>query len=437
MAKKQISFCPYYLDNVKCPEGMSRIDITDPSTKGLSIRVTRREKAWSFKWTVPGTDKQGRIDLGLYPAVTIVEARNKALEARQHIRDGKDPRDVIAEAAAKAADEKPFLVSDLCALRLAIKVAGIANPKGGWKVKPLRTAKHIKRRYELIGEAIGTIPVRDFAIDPHYNTVINPYRLKGQLRQAGVFHTDLTTLMTFAVSEGKRAYNPLIGKESPDPKNVRKRNLTPDEIIRFWNELPYAIVGSASVRRILMLCLILGQRLSEIAGITRDELQLKHPEGARVVFDASRVKNGEKYGNHVVPLPDIAVDIILDALRVNSNTSQWLFPNDAMTGDLNAQVIGSTLRRAIEAGDFSIEKFTAHDLRRTVGTQMLNKKNGLKIPKFDKYLVLNHRSATKGNVSDEVYDQNEYFDEKREALDKWAAFLNRIVNGVAVEREAA
>ena len=72
-------------------------------------------------------------------------------------------------------------------------------------------------------------------------------------------------------------------------------------------------------------------------------------------------------------------------------------------------------------------RFAPHDLRRTVATHMLKKEHGLHISRFDRALVLNHRSTTKATVTDDVYDCNEYLDEKREALDRWAAFISRLV----------
>jgi integrase len=64
----------------------------------------------------------------------------------------------------------------------------------------------------------------------------------------------------------------------------------------------------------------------------------------------------------------------------------------------------------------SIEPFTLHDLRRTCRTSLAR----LKIEIAER--VLNH-------VQERIpgtYDRHDYLDEKRGALEKWAAYLERL-----------
>jgi integrase len=67
-----------------------------------------------------------------------------------------------------------------------------------------------------------------------------------------------------------------------------------------------------------------------------------------------------------------------------------------------------------------------HDLRRTVSTGLAR----LGVDPFVRRRVLNH--ALQG--VDAIYDQFDYLEPKRAALDLWATELDRIVNG---EPEAA
>lgn len=407
---------PTFLDSVKC-SGAAQLVHFDAACPGLSICVAKTgRKSWMFTYTSPRDLKRAKVKLGTYPAIPLADARTLAEAARGHVQMNRDPRDVAASTV------RPKTVAELIEDRLVLKVKG-----------HVRTADEIERRYrKYIIPFVGDVPVPEFRIDPHYNKCVDPLVAQGKLRQAGVVHTDLVTLMKFAVSRGVIEYTRLVATETPDPKNVCTRFLTVPEIVTFWQELPAAIVRSKSVQRILKLCLVLGQRVGEVSGMTRTEVD-RHK--MLWTIPAARVKNGDSYGDHTVPLPELALGVIQEAW--DATNSEFLFPNEAGDGPLPAEVIASTLRRALEAGDFTAEKFTPHDLRRTVGTQMLNRANGLAIPKFSKYLVLNHRSATKGNVSDEVYDQNDYLDEKREALDRWGAFLAKLVGEEIEEREAA
>jgi integrase len=65
---------------------------------------------------------------------------------------------------------------------------------------------------------------------------------------------------------------------------------------------------------------------------------------------------------------------------------------------------------------------TPHDLRRTVETRLA----ALRVPKEIRDRVLNH--ITPG-VGSKHYNLHDYADEKRDALNRWAKFVNALVTG--------
>lgn len=416
-------FTAHYLRNLSS-KGEAQTECWDAHTAGLSIRVTKAgKKTWTFTYTSPRDGKRARISMGTFPATELKRARELVIENRTLVEAGTDPRDIVTD--------RPKTIAELIEERLEMEVKN--------QIPPVRTANEIERRHrKYVIPLVGDVAVAEFRVDPHYNKVIDPLVRRRKLRQAGQVHTDLMTLMKFAMRRGVIEYSRLAATVTPDPKNVRKRFLSVPEIRIVWLGLPSVLALSKKCQRILKLCLVLGQRLGEVSGMARAELDLQR---RLWTIPKERVKNGDKYGDHVVPLSDLAMEIIRDAMR--DTNGDWIFPNEEGNGPLEAHVIATTVRRATTArpglplGKFGVAKWTPHDLRRTVGTQMLNKENGLEIAKVDKYLVLNHRSATKGNVSDDVYDQNEYLEEKRAALDKWGAFLAKLVGEEIEQREAA
>src|SRR5690606_22282815 len=64
-----------------------------------------------------------------------------------------------------------------------------------------------------------------------------------------------------------------------------------------------------------------------------------------------------------------------------------------------------------------------HDLRRTVATGM--QRLGVRLEVTE--AVLNHVSGSRAGIAG-VYQRHDYADEKRQALDRWAAELVRIVD---------
>ncbi|MHC2104396.1 hypothetical protein [Methylobacterium sp. CM6246] len=85
---------------------------------------------------------------------------------------------------------------------------------------------------------------------------------------------------------------------------------------------------------------------------------------------------------------------------------------------------------AIAAGgdpeSIAIEPWRLHDLRRTASTGM----GRLKIEPHVIEAVLNHRSGVIRGVA-AIYNRYQYLDEKRAALEAWAAHVETVVDAKA------
>jgi len=181
-------------------------------------------------------------------------------------------------------------------------------------------------------------------------------------------------------------------------------------------------VKSTECQRIICLCLVTGQRVGEIAGMGRDELDLA---GRAWSLPGSRTKNGH---GHLVPLSDLAMAVICEALA-DAGDSPFVFP--CGEGSLAPAAVSRTIGRAHQAsedrplGRFQIAHFTAHDLRRTALTAMAR----LGVSPTVLGFVANHRTMTRGGITMGVYVHYSYEREKRAALDLWAERLAAIIEG--------
>ena len=102
-----------------------------------------------------------------------------------------------------------------------------------------------------------------------------------------------------------------------------------------------------------------------------------------------------------------------------------LFPSS--DGSLAPMAVARTILRANEDGRFGIAPWSAHDLRRTVLTNMAR----LGIAPIVLGHVANHRTTTRAGVTLSAYSQYTYDREKRDALSLWADRLLGIVHGGA------
>jgi integrase len=232
----------------------------------------------------------------------------------------------------------------------------------------------------------------------------------GRTATARKLHAHISKLFSWAVARGKYCLETspcadvkpaaLIGT----PK-ARDRVLSDNEIRALWEAADGLSYPAAPFVRLLLLT---GQRLRECAEMRRNEVDL---DKALWVIPASRMKGNAA---HEVPLPPTAVEILKSLPR-------WTGPFVFSTTGGERPISGfSKMKLRIDAATAGpIPAWRFHDLRRTVRTGL----GGLPVPNNVAELVIAH--AQPG--LHKVYDRHGYREEKRRALEIWAAKLRDIV----------
>jgi integrase len=357
----------------------AQTDYFDETVTGLALRVAPSgRKTWTFHFTSPSNGKRARLTLGTYPATSLAAARTKALEAKGEVEAGSDPRLSVRGA---------MTIAELIEAYLANHVR-----------RNLRSAKLIEERFNKdVLPVIGTMKVSDLH-RRDMTRIIDPIIARGAPIQACSVFKDCFALTRWAVARGDLDHNPFDGLKKPPPSKPRERVLSDDEIRQLWAALPDAF--SEIDQKILKLCLITAQRVGEVMGSQRSELDLSR---RLWTIPGSRTKNGYP---HSVPLTDPALKII-----------------DNLVVDPTQFDIAHRIQRALKR--VGIAHWTAHDLRRTALTKMAE----LGVPPIVLGHIANHRTTTKAGMTLAVYVHHPYEREKREALELWAARLQGIIAG--------
>ncbi len=235
----------------------------------------------------------------------------------------------------------------------------------------------------------------------------------------------ISSVMNWAVNEGRLESTPTYRLPKRANETPRERILSPDELRLLWQGLENGPIGT-EITRILRLAILTGQRRSEITEARKVEFDLA-PADPSWTIPGSRTKNGVI---HRVPLPPMAAALVAAALA--DSKTEFVFPG---RGSLSTAISPHAVTRAMSrlTTQLGIESATVHDLRRTFGTSLAR----LGISKDIRARVLNHVDGAR-SVTDAVYNQHEFRDEKRAALQRWEDELRGIVgaNLSAVEGEA-
>jgi len=212
--------------------------------------------------------------------------------------------------------------------------------------------------------------------------------------------------------------NPCRGVERPvpivHPNGKQSRPPTNPELRQLWNDGP-GVMSPAQVR-VLRLAILIGRRISEIAGACRDDPKL---DGAIpcLLIPAHRAGNKPKLDD-AVPLPPLAQSIVEDALAM-SKPGEPLFVG-AATRWTTSKVL-TTTRRAWKWPDPPVR---FHDFRGLINDQMA----ALGIPTELRSRTLHHTGDLQ-QLANTVYSAYDFLPERLRALALWEARLLEIVEG--------
>ncbi len=253
--------------------------------------------------------------------------------------------------------------------------------------------------------------------------VVESVVARGAPVHAGKVLAILKQLFRFGVSNGTLEYNPAgdldalaLGVEN----NVRNRVLDDGELRWVWNVLDQAPRIALATRSAIKVLLLTGLRSGELRlaewghYCNKNRTLTIPPEHQKLSPRAAASARP-----FVVPLPPIA-DQLVRALR--GNDKRWIFA--AKSGaPAKRRSWGRAVTRLIrqtQETDNPIEHFSIHDLRRTMRSRL----GALGVAPHLAERCLNH---SLGRIL-HTYDQHDYLDERRAALEKWADALHSIVH---------
>jgi integrase len=277
-------------------------DYFDDVVRGRSLRVTSAgRKTWTLTYTRPSNGKRARISLGTYPELGVARARQKAIERKAAVGDGADP------AAAMTAQRSAMRVRDLAEIFLHQHAGSL---RSGWQVKR-RIEKNV---IPVIGDVkLSGLHKRDVT------RAVDKVLDRGCATEANRVFEDARAMVRWGVAKGYLDTSPVEGMKRPARLQSRERVLSPEEIAQLWERLP-SIPASEGFRNIIRLCLITVQRVGEVAGMRRDELDLQKRLWS---LPRERTKNAQP---HTVPLSDFALAVLREALKSSEN-SPFVFPS--------------------------------------------------------------------------------------------------------------
>jgi integrase len=385
----------------------------DPGQQGLYLLVRDRlngsaSRTWVHRIKRRGADTY--LPVGHYPETGLAEARTTVQAQREQLTKGIDPMraaprrkairidaPVVTGEAGKHSVEflaKEFLEKYIARehkqpeyTRRILDVDVLTTWRG-------RDARSIKPR--------EVIELLDNIVERGSNVMAN--------RTADV----LGMMFKYGVHRNIVESNPVQLLFRPGGKeSSRERCLTDIELKAILSD-PKAATRFERLSHAIVIFLLTAVRRSELALASWSEIDFD-AKTWRIPGEHVKGRKGDVRG-HTVPLSDWAVREF-EALQRLAKHSRWVLANEADDGPINPKLLTRGLARCQERmKKLGIAEFTLHDLRRTCRTGL----SRLKIAPHISERVLNHRQEKIAGT----YDLYDYVDEKRDALNKWAAHLD-------------
>jgi integrase len=400
MPKERVSrrmrFTDRGLRALKPPPRPKQIDYFDESLPGFGLRVSYNgRKSWVVLYRCSGV--KGRLTLGRFDVVPLLDAREQARDALKAAARGDDPslkkdRDREAPTFKQLADRF---------------IAEYAKPKKRTWQKDRRLLEN--NLIPALGRKKAHMITR-----ADLRTELAKIKSRPAPVEANRTFEVVRRLYNWAIEEEILSENPAFKLTKPAEEMPRERTLTADELQTLWcalNDL------GPIVRGVFRVMLLGAQRRNEVSRMRWTDLDRR--EGWWNI-PGELTKTKRPYRVPITP----AMLTIIEEMDQLSLDPEWVFPRAGGGGPAPETNLTRPLRRLVR--DLGIAHFVPHDLLHTVTSHM----TAMGISQFDVAKVRHHTSHdTKTSTS--RYDHYAYDREKRRALDLWNARLLDIAAGKA------
>jgi integrase len=360
-----------------------RYEARDQLFPGLHVRVsTTGRKVYYLSTRVHG--RMRRIKIGVYPIVSLADAREKA---RQILRD-------VQLGVFESEDASTPTLGEVIPQFIALH----AKPRN-------RDAKGTERILTKFAK-LNDLPI-DQIKRADVVKELDRIVASGTPIRANRALAAIKKLMSWCVDRGIIEVSPVAGLKPPTKEVPRERVLSQDELQSCWQA---AEIEGCPFAQFIHMLMLTGQRRGEVSGMRWSEIDFTN---ATWTIPAKRAKNAT---THTVPLAPLALDILKSMPRFLN--SDLVFTTNGKTP---ISGFGRLKQRLDIAVGLDAEDWRFHDIRRTVATNMAM----LGVAPHIIEAVLNHRTGIVSGVA-AIYNRYAYLDEKREALEQWARTIKTL-----------
>lgn len=371
-------------------------------------------KYWRLDYRYAG--KRKTLAVGVYPAVTLAQARKKREQARELLAQDIDPG--VTKQAEKVA-KRTAAANTFEAIAREFH----ETKRGGWSRS--YAEKWIGRMEKDLFPPLGRMALVDITA-PLLLAQLRRVEKRGAKETAHTLRQTAGQVFRYGIQTARCERNPVADLQGAlEPLNIKHMAavLEPAKA----GELLRAIegyTGQPITRAALQLSALLFQRPGNIRAMEWSWVDF---DRALLTIPAQAMKrtiHGKANGRpHFVPLAPQAV-AVLQELHPLTGHGRYVFPS-LRTGErpMSDNTVNSALRRM----GFASEEMSAHGFRAMARTLMVERMPGISADVIEAQLA-HGKSGPLGAA----YDRAEFMEQRRRMMDAWADYLDKLRAGAEV-----
>jgi integrase len=388
--------------NAACPGGRAFKRFTDSGNLYLEVSRTGA-KLWRWKYRYAGKEK--RLALGIYPGVSLAEARKARDKARIELAGGTDPNEAKRNLRRAGIAKSETSFEKIARQWWTAWSGNKAERHAGYVLKRLETDAF---------PLIGSRPIDELNA-PDFVKVAKDIETRGASDIARRVFQTCSQVMRYAVAHGLASRNPVAEVKPGDVLKTRlQKNFASIEL----KDLPellrkiMAYDGSVYTRMALQLMALTFVRTGELIGARWQEF-----DKAEWHIPAERTKSRRE---HLVPLSKQASEVLSYLRAAHADPARCtgaavLFPGER---DHAKPISNNTILFALYRMGYRGE-MTGHGFR-SVASTALNEM-GYRPDVIEAQLAHVEENRTRA-----AYNHARYLEERRGLMQAWADYLDKV-----------
>lgn len=371
--------------------------ISDGESMFLEV-MPNGSKYWRLAYRFAG--KQKLLAIGIYPKMSIKDARKRRREAKEMIAAGSDP-------TAQKKIEKNLLSAESENSFESVSRKWLSIKKSSWEDDyHQKTTRLLERTlFPWLGNrAISQIT------PPELLAALRKTESTGKLETAARAKQIAGQIFRFAVGGGYAERDPSqdLKNQLATPKGKHFSAITePKEVAKLLRAMD-EFTGSIEVKSALLISPLLFQRPGEIRKMLWADLDFENAEWRYHVTKTDTL--------HIVPLSRQAIDI-LHTLRPVTGKSKFVFPS---ARGLSRSLSENAVRVALRSIGYSNDQMTPHGFRAMART-ILDEVLGYRVDLIEHQLAHAVRDP-----NGRAYNRTAHLPARKEMMQAWSDYLYEI-----------